>query len=299
MRSSRRLLKKQAGRRFVALLALSLIILVPTTPPSFVHQRKQQQQHFSVAYLAQATYLDEAARAGELVGQLVDALLEKVSFLCELIIESASQEQCDFSAPNSCQQVEGKNLSDALERTKKPTNSLSDNQLDELEFANVSLFLRQAERLAQRPASTTSGCKLFNLALNKADLPIEEMELCCSNYEFCYARCRAEKQVCDLEFKLCLEQECKSKFHHNHQLERAHHQLEERRVEPEAKRKDADKWPEGERETRRKRDNYKACKLATKVLIIGNLAFGCQKYKRLQAAACCTLFEPKKETFSV
>lgn len=35
------------------------------------------------------------------------------------------------------------------------------------------------------------------------------------------------------------------------------------------------------------RNKYKACKLASKLLIIGNLAFGCQAYKENQLRACC------------
>jgi len=39
---------------------------------------------------------------------------------------------------------------------------------------------------------------------------------------------------------------------------------------------------------KRLRDRYKACKLASKLLVIGNLAFSCQHYKEKQARACCS-----------
>lgn len=40
---------------------------------------------------------------------------------------------------------------------------------------------------------------------------------------------------------------------------------------------------------KRLKDKYKACRLASKVLIIGNLAFTCRTYRRIQRSVCCTM----------
>lgn len=431
-------------RRNCALLTLVLIILCPMGPPferqqessgseltpsSLVlrlgwRQKQQQQQPGFPSILAQAVFLEEVAQMSVAMNQFVDALLEKLSLLAEIVIESSLREQCEASCnglaltdgaesdststtTSSVDQDDDDNNSNnngILSTTRDsqgghsiarpwmastatqtgnvppppPSSSSSSTRaegggggsilraehLDRREFPDDSLeslinslgSLNNVDDTGQPPGSSIGGCKLFNLRIGRQDLPIGELEFCCSSYDLCYSRCDMSKLNCDSQFRTCLISMCKQKFDYtNETLVKAHRNLRRRQAmlepldepaaeddpmeaydreleaEAEAEEEEAaraqnlDELLEDEnndqrlvrgrrqlgraeaeaeevemptkrqpiqtnpRDVKVVRDKYKACKLAGKVLIIGNLAFGCQRYKDRQLRACCKL----------
>ncbi|KAG9509852.1 Group XIIA secretory phospholipase A2 [Fragariocoptes setiger] len=96
----------------------------------------------------------------------------------------------------------------------------------------------------------SNGCKFFGIPIPNDDLPTIELLKCCNDMESCYKQCGRAKLTCDSEFLECLDTVCLEQFANNS-------------------------------------DKLIACNLGTKVLMIGNLAFGCKSFKGLQARYCC------------
>lgn len=355
----------KGSRKGLYLLLLTLvIILIPL---------QNQQQHagnspYQVAavIVTDSSYLEGIGRLSDVMSHFMDALLEKVSFLAEIVIESSLEEQCLVGEKLDCAQLnqKGKNSSKFF---NVDANSSGENGVvraegfDKLEFNNVNLFIDSFNKRNDDDNKTQlRACRLFNIAVDSQDLPVARMELCCATYQSCYQQCGMKKLDCDLQFRSCLGSMCKQTFDYtNETVVRQQHQLDRRQAiqrdpletEPlledildpeeeeerefiadkgvsdgrfeEMKRGDEDRIDEHERgrrednlnlgveeqqghkvkpraarngeqlpattewQVKRMKDKYKACKLATKVLIIGNLAFGCQSYKQSQWSACC------------
>lgn len=345
--------------RWQHLLVLTLLLL-PASWPQSVGMKGGDRTMFGIRS-ASAGYLEDAGKLSYMLNELIDQLLEKISFLADMVIESSMDEHC---MPVSCQP----------ETTIKPTQSAATSEpsrhrresdpigftsgsssgttaspnlgpkLDELEYDNSERYKRQfaARMQAQNsgePQTSDAYCKLFNMAVGKQDLPVEDMEICCARYNGCYSLCGNSKLDCDIEFRSCLTQVCRQKFDYtnatvikrNLRSLKAYEEDEEqedddddddddvgidnRVEEPDndneafepfdvtpdsgndefqsgSKRRRSAKTPSAEqisqRDSRRLKDKYKACKLANKVLIIGNLAFGCQAFKKAQWTACCS-----------
>lgn len=347
------------SRRGCLYLLLTLvIILIPSSPSKF---SPATNCYYSRTILAEASYLEDVGRLSEAMNQFVDALLEKVSFLAEIIIQSSMEEQCLTTSDRElkCQQASKSSKKASL----LDTNENISDHFDSLEFTNVNQFVdslntkkrNKLNSAQQQQQQAESSCKLFSFAVNQQDLPVKRMELCCSKFQGCYTECGQKKLDCDLQFQQCLKSMCKQHFDYtNETLLRDMHSILRREAslnEPLAlddddlldddsdadandsyhlhqtggccgKRKgifdpgeeksatikgvDSGRQASPEtttttgsskdkpqafevssREVKRLKDKYKACKLAIKVLIIGNLAFGCQTYKQSQWSACC------------
>lgn len=339
---------------------------------------------FGHVQLAAASYLEDAGRLSRMLNQLIDQLLEKVSFLADLIIESSLEEQC---AAVKCEAGSSPTQSTSNASTDDPLihpKILEAHRLDHLEYENSHKYIKQfrerMERMLQNrgsaeiddngePSMVSNHCKLFNLPIGKSELPVSNMESCCKEYNSCYSRCGISKLFCDDQFRVCLGLVCKEKFDYTNEslvirharyvrsgqsseggeelseegdelLEDLeddvtdsdtgqfskngaaieHQQRRDKRAsitmnEPGLETEE-DKRPSGseiisdttsdanesssstgksvtadevgEREKKQVKDKYKACKLANKVLLIGNLAFGCHAYKQAQWLACCS-----------
>jgi len=272
-------------------LIVALIMLAPTPPAN------------SWPSLVSASYLEEIGRLSHSVNLFVDALLEKVSFLADIVIESSMEEQCQISC--------------SADLEPKLVARIRANRFDGSEYTSIGLFVNDYIKANDQQAD--DGCKLFGFSLEPRDLPVGEMEICCRAFKLCYSDCTREKFACDLEFRECLKAMCKKQFdYRNESLVRIHEQtrreaassmlptepiaddLEEEVHEFAEEQDQRDESAGGggqthadqsaqpsEMQVRRLKDKYKACKLASKVLIIGNLAFSCQVYRRLQFGKCC------------
>lgn len=306
---------------------------------------------------ASASYLDELGQMSQVMSEFINAALEKVSFLAELVIESALAEQCDFN----CEQADNSSATAKTIDSSSTSEGLmrvAADRIDKSEFTDAQLFLdsfewaqgaakkkeqKKVEEKKDGSDELEAGCSLLGFALESRDLPLAEMELCCRSYRLCYANCASSKLHCDLHYRACLTSLCRQKllanesascsgatqsrsprasaswdqldslgfeptasddddddnddeddhFNHDHDQREsakkrkrnsARRELESNQEEDEEE--ETNQAP-NERELRRRRDKYKACKLAAKVLIIGNLAFGCQAYKLAQRQACC------------
>lgn len=263
---------------------------------------------------ASGAYLDSIGQLTNVLNEFINSLLEKVSFLAEIVIESALNEDCRSpiewqsaeALGRSCLRYErGHNLSSAGQFV------LSRDQFDEQEFKNMDAFLapyllEEGHFADGQPQRT--GCKLFTFDIGKRDLPVDDMTQCCDQFGACYGQCNQTKLACDLQFRQCLRHICKLNFDYKNatlvELNRSRltkRDLLEDQYEPlageetgpaeSAPQQDGPAEGPDEADTRttakRLRDKYKACKLASKLLIIGNLAFGCQNYKQSQWRACC------------
>lgn len=342
------------------LLILALLLMPTFSPESFNNINSNPRASFANfdlnhgIRLAKASYLEDAGKLSYMLNELIDKLLEKISFLADIVIESSTKEHC---VPISCEDttiINTNNMGKFDDRSGSPI-------LDELEYDNSALYLRQfADRMKILESEKENGkgrasCKLFNLALGRRDLPVSDMEVCCTKYEICYSNCSSKKLDCDLQFRECLNFVCKSKFDYTNStlaskyrrsiqfeapealddeedseeeiddFDMVKNDIDEGRsnddtiesglgVKERSKRKrkrrnwdpnnvnlgegeeggeehgqdiHEDREPLNPRETRQMKDKYKACKLANKILIIGNLAFGCQTYKQTQWISCC------------
>lgn len=281
--------------------------------------------------LASASYLDQIGPMSQIMNEFVNSLLEKISFLAEIIIESSLAEQCDIL---DCQLANNNNSNNLVNDLNW---SVDKNLFDEREYTNVDLFIKSFN--GNMASAKQNGCKLFCLDIERRDLPVGDMEVCCGSFHSCYNKCGNKKLDCDLEFRQCLSSICKQKYDYtNVKVLRKYHQLNRRHAplfadepladdvegeggweeEPEVVKEkemnnyvneldedelygsiNRDKSNQNDKRealqggefdrytTKSLKDKYKACKLATKVLIIGNLAFGCQAYKQSQQRACC------------
>lgn len=148
-------------------------------------------------------------------------------------------------------------------------------------------------------------CRFLGLPMQNNDLPVAGMAECCAQFEGCYSSCGQQKLACDSEFRACLRSICKQKFDPKNETilrEETKRMREARQQQPDDDSMDLlqdeddddDSNNGGENigepsagEVKSIKDKYKACRLAGKVLIIGNLAFGCRNYRRHQFEACC------------
>lgn len=314
--------------------------------------------------LARADYVDQIGQLSNLMSKFVDSMLEKVSFLAEIIIESALLEQCDapiecttsqstptttLASSSTASTAETINNADSdavaiasetatMDEREVVRRLIANKTFDRLEYDNAELFRSQLVGDYEEPQPTAGeqaskrSCKLFNLIdLSRNDLPVSEMEECCEAYGDCYGTCGSKKADCDTKFFDCLKDLCTQKFDYTNktlvrkvrsaQLSSTQSAADEP-FEPLAddlisgdsddiyaddNGQDEDAWPptkfDGLRPSKRSapaaertgserrdvqslRDRYKACRLASKILILGNMAFGCQSYKRAQRRAC-------------
>lgn len=285
--------------------------------------------------VACAYYLDDLAELSRAMNGFVDALLDKVSLLAELMIDEALDEQCE---PLQCA------ASARPERSARQITQPDD--LDLLEFGaeRAGELLRQiansatiaqatrAEEQDDADGDAALQCRLFKFKLRAGDLPAAGMQECCGEFHRCYATCSMAKQQCDARFRACLSAACRARYdYRNATLVRAHSELARRerdtqsepllaaddldvgadelegdvaasaspssscydeassseRDKRHATGEDAHDEQQLEPQVKRVRDKYKACKLGARVLIIGNLAFGCSAYRRSQQRACC------------
>ena len=289
-------------RRTTALGLLLLLLLIPLEPPSY-HQRSARLGRFGGgggALLVSAIYLEEVGRFSQVLSAFVDALLEKVGLLAEIVIESSMDEQC---APfiGDCASSNNNNNSGAPSRwmnTMPATTTAATTTTSKGEHEREESQFGAEESLRGEPSGQ---CSFLGLPIEPADLPVAAMAACCATFDGCYARCGRPKLSCDAEFRACLMAICKQKFDHKNQTilaaELARIRLAEQRNElaPDDDNSEpeldglSDSSRMGSRELQSLRDKHKACRLASKVLIIGNLAFGCRNYKRRQRFACCRL----------
>lgn len=289
--------------------------------------------------LASADYLDQIGQLSNMMNKFVDLLLEKVSFLAEIIIESALIEQCDVN-------IDCSKTNSLIDDEDDLLRQLIENKtFDRLEYENADLFRTQLIRSSagmqdDGGANAKNGrahCKIFNLIdLDRDDLPASEMDTCCESYTSCYRRCGSKKFDCDMRFWDCLKGLCTIKYDYTNktlvrsQRDTASESADEFPAEPMVDiddnevydnylddggddgmqsvdslfgrmspavarhqrvprlvQTDQDQSQNHRRDVKRMRDRYKACRLASKILIIGNMAFGCQSYKRAQRRACC------------
>lgn len=322
-------------------LFIAIIILIPAEPFG--------TRMIGFTTPSAASYLDDSGQISSVLNEFVDALLEKVAFLAEIIIDSSMSEQCEFtclSFNDSKELVVSLNNNKTLIELRSTMganddvyfdkkinhNTLSkfknEDKYDADEFTNVGLFidsLKQTKKHKRLSNEENNNCRLFNLIeLSRQDLPIGEMESCCKHYNNCYANCNKEKLDCDLEFQLCFRMLCKERFDYkNNSLVYQYHQqftkldqtqklneplsnndgddldllvdeladkenLASKQQQQQQQHNEQEQWSQPNAEqVKRFKDKYKACKLASKVLIIGNLAFGCMSYKEARRDLCC------------
>lgn len=313
-----------------------LIILAPTQRPVGVMRGARG------GVTLVSAYLENLGQISSVMSEFVEALLEKVSFLAEIIIDSSMAEQCELSCPSESAVDESTLNKTSMEMEVAPATISSDSkseinqnklatgrynkrswpvkaerEFDANEFTNVALFIdslkqklqikRQVRRQSVSNGAETSACRLFNLIdVSRQDLPVVEMESCCRQFDDCYGNCAKEKLACDAEFQLCFKSLCRNKFdfrneslvyHYDRNHQRDLNGQEDLNLADELEELEQTGANEGDsitttkqptaKQVKRVKDKYKACKLASKVLIIGNLAFGCQAYKEAQRAVCC------------
>lgn len=304
---------------------IALIILAPT-------QRPAGLMRGGVTLVS--AYLDNLGQISSAMSDFVEALLEKVSFLAEIIIDSSMAEQCELNCPSESDRDAdefnfNKSSMEHAQRLASSDNGLISRpaekgtkqegyakragwpikpkrEFDANEFTNVALFIDTLKKRQQkRQTSGGASCRLFNLIdVGRQDLPVADMELCCRQFDDCYKDCAKEKLACDAEFQLCFKSLCRDKFDFRNESLVYHydrnHQSDanEDQEDLELDLTSASEREEGNtittehqqptaKQVKRVKDKYKACKLASKVLIIGNLAFGCQAYKEAQRSVCC------------
>lgn len=306
------------GRR--QLFLLTILLLPALSRPQCGHELYGRALGIR---LAASSYLEDAGKLSYMLNELIDQLLEKISFLADMVIESSMDEHC---VRLSCK------LQEQPQDTQSSDRRLKSAQLDELEYDNSARYMAQLEARMAASESESNGnvnqrCRLFSLVIEKDELPVSDMELCCSQYHECYSRCGSPKLDCDQQFRDCLTQVCRNKFDYTNsnvtsrfrrsildfdegesdederekeeeededeEAQESSWSMKRRRetqaadVESDLNSQDIDDDKLNSRESRRLKDKYKACKLANKVLIIGNLAFGCHAYQKAQRLSCC------------
>lgn len=221
---------------------------IPSTPTTnnTNDYGEQQQQRRPFILLASGAYLDSVGQLTDVMNEFVNSLLEKVSFLAEVVIESALEESCpspfiEGSAEREADHEDGRSSSEAeLNRTlnidsaacrrfgakhklgNEPKQSLNEQSFDLDEFKNVNVFLDQylGPNRHNPPSALNSrreGCKLFTLDVNSEDLPAEQMAFCCSQFHGCYNKCSERKSDCDRAFRRCLNGICRSQFNYKNE----------------------------------------------------------------------------------
>lgn len=317
-----------AKRGHINNLVLALVIAIVILMPA----ERFGGRMIGFTTLSAASYLDDFGQLSSVMNEFVDALLEKVAFLAEIIIDSSMSEQCEFTCSPSNSEVLNKTLMElGLTRAnddyfngqikRAGLNFKKEDKYDSDEFTNAGLFidsLKQSKKQKRQLNEENNNCRLFNLIdLSRQDLPIGDMESCCKQYNGCYADCNKEKLACDAEFQLCFKLLCKERFdYRNSSLVYQYHQQftklqqtqlnwplsindddldsmdeiskEENVASRQQQHNEQEKWDQpNAKQVKRVKDKYKACKLASKVLIIGNLAFGCMSYREARRDACC------------
>lgn len=231
----------QSSNKLILIVGLSLILFVPNLID-------KQQISFNVnspIQFASANYLEQAGRISQMVNQLIDRLLEKISFLADLIIESSLEEHCE---PVKCNSNNNELINQSSNDANNDIGSDSARKmsvidepkmvkklLDKLEYENTDYYInlfkarmdmlqrqqeeQQAESKQQSTSSSSGACKLFNLPLGSSELPVVSMENCCKQYSSCYGQCGQTKHYCDDQFRLCLSTICREKFDYtNHSV---------------------------------------------------------------------------------
>lgn len=280
----------------------------------------------------QRSHLDAISRLTTLINHLVDALIDKATFMAEIVIESAQSEQCEASCYSGAGLTNRSSLLLTASEAKRMNESMKEVQLDNRRFLIDSLSQANKELNSDRGINDkdnmATDCSMFNVALDSRDLPVEEMKYCCRDRTECYAKCGSDKLACDAKFHSCLKSLCKEKFDYQnktvvYQFNKQLYSRPDSTGEPsmvdvdlndrdlvfddederlrgrgDASNDDVDDEEEealykssrtssNRRTTKQRlRDKFKACKLASKVLIIGNLAFACQAYKQAQWLGC-------------
>ncbi|CAG0880232.1 unnamed protein product [Cyprideis torosa] len=106
---------------------------------------------------------------------------------------------------------------------------------------------------------SANGCGTFGYQLADSQLPIPEFSICCDNHDHCYDTCGNDKDECDLYFKKCLYDVCRSKKKNQNLLEQ------------------------------------KGCKAGAKFLYTSTLAVGCAAFLAAQEDACVCIRRPAEE----
>lgn len=345
------------GERWIY-LTMALMILLPSRPIGL----DWHQNHADVlagatkrshsVMVAQAAYLDDVGQMSHVMSEFIELLLDKVSFLAEIVIESSLEEDCQSSCSRPATEANNGSKAAAL---VEPLD-----RHDGDEFRGAQMWYQPSTTKSSGGASNgaerSPGCRLFGLSLEQRDLPVSGMESCCLDLDLCYGQCGTTKTTCDSTFRACLRSMCKLKFDYMndslvssaiHELRRREaslqlaaqyeplvddadleeeqlyglldsdinpnngeemEQLNRGQNEERLLRRHTENASMGgavgseqggrrgpaaasaepdERERKKLKDKYKACKLASKLLIIGNLAFTCQTYRQMQRLACC------------
>lgn len=300
---------------------------------------------------AHGSQFDAAARLSLVMSGLVDALIDKVNFLAEIVIESSMEEECEAS----CKMANKISLTETTAEEKKVfSKSNRENKFDINELGNLKIFFNSFKNDSSTLLSDDDNnlgqfddCHIFNIKINSKDLPIDEMKFCCKDKRICYNSCgKDKKKECDLNFQSCLKGLCKQRFDYTNKTlvqrykmamkikrqmessmlnnnnnnkqdginskdfealelidldEDSIHYSERIIINDEVDYDEKEEEEEDENKSNKEsianglkrtiknrlKDKYKSCKLASKVLIIGNLAFGCQAYKAAQWSSCC------------
>ena len=245
--------RQQSGGKLQLLLVV-LIILAPSQWQIFgTNQPKGSSSGGGGgARVVAASYLDQVGQLTQVMNEFVEALLEKVSFLATIVIESSLAEEC--TAPIGGPKEEPTGGAGRREKCLKLMDSmhlsgakdghhsnqkLDRSMFDELEFKNLNHFVGAYNKQllsGQRNGTTGSGlggggCKMFSLEVNPSDLPVGAMELCCAHFSGCYATCGRPKLSCDEQFRDCLRQMCRNEFDYNNAtVVRRQRRLERRRA---------------------------------------------------------------------
>lgn len=331
-----RLLKRSIA--FALLLLLVPPLNVPTVFRLGQPQGEGEGGAESKQVLVSAIYLEEVSRFSQVMSNFVDSLLDKVSFLAEIVIESSMDEQChagDFTDLATCSLGSPSSSSSFASMKSMTTNTTTTaaaktmtttmKEDGEKEDDGVKLkgILREAfsETEKEKENEPKRQCKFLGLPMQNNDLPVGGMAECCYRYERCYSSCGQVKLQCDTEFRSCLRSICKQKFDHKNGTllaEEAKRALLARQQselnaadDDDGRRDDLDAESESTpaaaaaaasdeagkekfqeelsaSDVRTLKDKYRACRLAGKLLIVGNLAFGCRNYKQRQWRACCS-----------
>lgn len=227
------------------LALLAMLVLVPTKPFGSVWSgadvgSDEQSQLGRHSTFARAAYLDDVGQMSHVMSEFIELLLEKVTFLADIVIESALNEDCEPSCVlvankrqqnNNADGITNKSTGSNKDRLNGGTSATSIGQ-DSNEFrqpqywANLWLTKGSSEALSGRAADNSAqeappgpdreqGCSLFGLSVAREDLPVVQMESCCREIDRCYSGCDNLKPTCDTNFRRCLKSMCELKFDYN------------------------------------------------------------------------------------
>ncbi|XP_064605233.1 group XIIA secretory phospholipase A2-like [Liolophura sinensis] len=95
---------------------------------------------------------------------------------------------------------------------------------------------------------SSNGCGSMGIQLDTSQFP--DMTMCCNKHDLCYDTCNSERDICDFDFKECLEDLCKK------------------------------------RKKKMSQSEFKNCVGAMNLMYAGTMALGCRPYQEAQRSAC-------------